>query len=208
MNGQAHWECIYAGRPATEVSWYEVDPSVSLQLIERANVDRSMPVIDIGGGASVLVDALHREGYGDITVLDLSRTALDVARKRLGNSASAVRWLEGDVLCVELPPAHYALWHDRAVFHFLTSPADRQQYVNRVVEATLADSHVVIATFALDGPPRCSGLDVARYSAADLQTTLGEQFTLVHYQRHEHRTPSGGVQPFTYCLFRRKRHGA
>ena len=203
MDPTAHWTHVYDSRSPTEVSWYQPTPALSLALIEHAVADRHAPIIDVGGGASTLVDHLLAAGYRDLTVLDIARPALDTARARVeraGLPVDRVRWLTGDVRTVQLPRAHYALWHDRAVFHFLTEPADRERYVGRVRESVRPGGAVLVATFAADGPLRCSGLEVARYSPAELHAQFGSGFRLVESRREEHHTPSGATQPFTYCL--------
>jgi SAM-dependent methyltransferase len=158
--------------------------------------------LDAGGGASVLVDGLLHAGYHEITVLDVSAAALDVARARLGPAAGGVTWLDADVLDAALPHAAFDVWHDRAVFHFLTEAADRARYVEHVRHALKPGGHVVIATFADDGPTKCSGLPVVRYTPSALQAAFGGQFLLVESLREAHVTPSGTTQAFVYCLFR------
>ena len=201
MDSTAHWNQVYRTTAPEQVSWYQADPKVSLGLIRQAVPDTDAAIIDVGGGASKLVDGLVSAGYRRLTVLDLSRVALTAARARLGAAAAAVRWIEGDILQVPLGTGEFDLWHDRAVFHFLTDPRDRQHYVARVRDAVSPGGHVLIATFAPDGPSRCSGLDVARYSPEALQAQLGSGFRLVTSVREEHSTPSGKTQPFTYGLW-------
>ena len=203
MDPKAHWERIYQEKAPTEVSWYQPHPALSLALIQRAVPDRDAPIIDVGGGASTLADDLLRAGYRDVTVLDLASRALSAARSRIeaaGLPADRVRWLEGDVLDTPLPRAHYALWHDRAVFHFLTDATARARYVARVREAVQPGGAVLVATFAADGPLKCSGLEVARYSPEALHAEFGDGFRLVESRREEHETPWGAPQAFTYCL--------
>jgi hypothetical protein len=172
-------------------------------MIRAAAPDLASPIIDVGGGASVLVDELLTAGYTDLTVMDLAGTALAVALSRLGARADEVHWLEADVRQVALPAAHYADWHDRAVFHFLTEPGDRAAYVAQVERSVRSGGHMLVATFAEDGPTRCSGLPVARYSAAALHDEFGPAFELVSSAREQHVTPTGERQAFTYCLCRR-----
>ena len=203
MDPKAHWERIYQEKDPTEVSWYQPHPALSLALIQRAVPDRAAPIIDVGGGASTLVDDLLRAGYRDVTVLDLAASALAAARARVeaaGLPADRIQWIEGDVLAAPLPRAHYALWHDRAVFHFLTDPAARTRYVARVRESVRPEGAVLVATFAADGPIKCSGLEVARYTPEALHAEFGRGFRLVESQREEHQTPWGTPQAFTYCL--------
>lgn len=202
MDRQRHWETIYAGKPADEVTWYQAHPEISLGLIDRVTADRSRPVIDIGGGASTLVDHLLDAGYGDVEVLDVAQSAIDAARKRLGPRADAVAWTAADITRWR-PDRRYAVWHDRAVFHFLTEAADRRAYVATLDAALEDDGHLIIATFALDGPEKCSGLPVVRYDAAKLSGELGPGFSLVDETREVHHTPLGRTQSFAYFLFRR-----
>jgi ubiquinone/menaquinone biosynthesis C-methylase UbiE len=202
MDRKAHWEQIYGTKQAIEVSWFQTHADISRELIETAAPDRASAIIDIGGGASVLVDDLLAAGYARLTVLDISGAALDQARARLGSTAADVTWLEADVLSVELPPAAFDVWHDRAVFHFLTNADDRRRYVAQVRHALTPGGVVVMGTFAEDGPLKCSGLEVARYSAAQLAAELGDGFTLVSSRRHEHTTPWGAAQAFSFCVAR------
>jgi SAM-dependent methyltransferase len=202
MNRSAHWEQVYRTRRTDEVSWFQSQPARSLRFIQQVNPPPGGPVIDLGGGASSLVDALLDAGYHDVTVLDISSTALAHARARLGERSARVRWIEGDVLDADLPAAGFAVWHDRAVFHFLTTADDQARYVARVRHALRPGGHVVIATFAEDGPTRCSGLEVSRYSAPELLEVFGDAFTLITSEREEHRTPSGAIQRFTWCVLR------
>jgi len=203
MDDKTHWERVYSARAPESVSWYQPHASRSLALISRVALDSRDPIIDVGGGASVLVDELLDAGYTDLTVLDLARSALAVAKSRLGPRAESVHWLEADVRSVALPNAHYAVWHDRAVFHFLTEPADRDAYVAHVERAVRPGGHVLVATFAEDGPTQCSGLPVVRYSAAELHGAFGSAFDLLSSEREEHVTPAGAHQSFVYCLCRR-----
>lgn len=202
MDRKSHWERVYETKPATEVSWFQAQADVSRELIEAAAPDRDAAIIDVGGGASVLVDDLLTAGYARLTVLDISRAALDQARARLGSRADTVAWLNDDALSVALPPASFDVWHDRAVFHFLTDVGDRRKYVEQVRRALKPGGVIVIGTFAEDGPMKCSGLDVARYSAEQLAAELGAGFTLVTSRRHEHTTPWGAPQAFTFCVAR------
>jgi ubiquinone/menaquinone biosynthesis C-methylase UbiE len=199
---KAHWETVYRTKRADELSWFQREPAISLALIRRAAPETSARIIDVGGGASRLVDELFRAGYSDVTVLDLSSTALSQARARLGGAAARVHWLEADVLNARLPEAGFDLWHDRAVFHFLTSPSDRDAYLAQVRRAVRSGGHVLVATFAEDGPTKCSGLPVARYSADALRDAFGRAFQLIESTREHHVTPSGTRQSFVYCLCR------
>lgn len=202
MKSKAHWEKVYKTKAVTGVSWFQAHAERSLQLIHEAAIPRSGPTIDVGGGASTLVDDLLSEGYAHVTVLDLSGSALEKTKARLGARAAQVRWLETNVLEAELPAHTYAVWHDRAVFHFLTAEADRQAYVRQVVQAVQPGGHVIVATFAEDGPSQCSGLPVMRYSAQELSDQLGAPFELLDRQKEAHCTPDGHEQKFVYCVFR------
>ena len=206
MNRQAHWETIHREKPAGGVSWYRPHLDVSLQLIEEAAPESSASIIDIGAGQSTLVDDLLLRGYEHLTVLDISQAAMDGSRLRLGARAAQVRWLVGDVTKTELEPGAYDVWHDRAVFHFLTTAADRAAYVRQVARALKVGGHVVLGTFAVDGPRKCSGLDVVRYDAGALGQEFGPAFSLVKTVEENHRTPFGTVQPFLYCCFRMDSH--
>jgi ubiquinone/menaquinone biosynthesis C-methylase UbiE len=197
-----HWEEIYRTRPAGEVSWYRPHLYVSLQLIEEAAPARDARIIDVGAGASTLVDDLLARGYRDLHVLDLSAGALEVARARLGDRAAQVEWLCGDVLAIPFAAAQYDVWHDRAVFHFLTQPGDREAYVRQVARAVKPGGHVIVATFGPEGPTRCSGLEVMRYGAESLHAEFGSAFRLVAHRTEQHRTPGGATQQFTYCYCR------
>ncbi len=202
MENKSHWEKVYAAKPATSVSWYQEHAECSLSLLNDTGISKSAAIIDVGGGASTLVDDLLAKGYTDVTVLDLSSSALSAAKKRLGTLASKVKWLEADVTKADLPIHRYDVWHDRAVFHFLTEPQQREAYVEKVFHSVKPGGHVIVATFAEDGPTQCSGLPVKRYSADELHNQFGEAFTLVKHVREDHRTPAGGVQHFVYCYCR------
>jgi ubiquinone/menaquinone biosynthesis C-methylase UbiE len=202
MRSKDHWEHIYSTKPTDGVSWFQPHAAHSLRLVQDTGISRTAPVIDVGGGASTLVDDLLSDGYSAVTVLDLSAAALSAARTRIGPRASQVKWIEGDILQVALPTYGYDLWHDRAVFHFLTSATDRQAYVATVLRSVRPGGHVIVATFAEDGPTQCSGLPVMRYSASDLHAEFGAPFTLLRHEKEEHRTPFGTVQQFVYCYCR------
>jgi SAM-dependent methyltransferase len=201
-NRRAHWENVYRTKGEREVSWFQQTPSISLALIRSAGATHQSAVVDIGGGASRLVDALVDEGYRDVTVLDVSESALAVTKTRLGRAAAQATWIVADVVGWK-PVQRYDVWHDRAAFHFLTDEADRTAYVKCLREALRRGGHAIIATFALDGPERCSGLPVIRYDAARLGKILGDAFNLVEIRRHDHRTPAGSTQSFQFSLFRR-----
>ena len=203
MQPKEHWERVYATKPADNVSWFQAHAKQSLRLIRGAGVPCSASIIDVGGGASTLVDDLLDSGYSAITVLDLSAAALAAARKRLGSRSSAVQWIEANITDVLLPVHSYDVWHDRAVFHFLTSPLERHAYVEAVLRAVKPGGHVIVATFAEDGPTQCSGLPVMRYSANELHAEFGAPFTLLQHEKEEHHTPFGTVQKFVYCYCRK-----
>jgi SAM-dependent methyltransferase len=200
---QAHWSRVYQTKAADSVSWYRPHLQVSLELLEEAGLSPASRVIDIGGGASTLVDDLLARGVADITVLDLSPEALAVSRERLGDRAPHVRWLAADLLHAELPEAAYDLWHDRAVLHFLTEPADVRRYASQARMALRKGGHAVIGGFSPDGPERCSGLLVARRSAEEIAGVLGPGLTLLAQRHERHVTPAGSEQSFAYALLRR-----
>ncbi|MGJ4930343.1 class I SAM-dependent methyltransferase [Bradyrhizobium sp. HKCCYLS2038] len=197
----AHWQTVYATKAETEVSWYQNEPATSLRLIRESGAGPSSRIIDIGGGASRLVDALLVAGYRALTVLDISEAALAAARHRLGAAATAVDWIAADVTSW-MPHANYDVWHDRAAFHFLTEANDRAAYVARLSSAVAPGGVVIIGTFAPDGPEKCSGLPVVRYDAAALAATFGDAFVLEDSCTEAHRTPWGSVQQFQFCRFR------
>jgi ubiquinone/menaquinone biosynthesis C-methylase UbiE len=203
MQSKDHWEKVYTTKATDTVSWFQTHAGLSLDLIKATGVSRDAAVIDVGGGASTLVDDLLANGYNNLTVLDLSATALAAARNRLGAKASNIRWIEADITKAELPVRQFDVWHDRAVFHFLTTPEDRAAYVQAVFRAVKPGGHVIVATFAEDGPNQCSGLPVIRYCADELHAEFGESFQLLHHEKEAHHTPSGKVQQFVYCYCRR-----
>ncbi len=200
MADQAHWETVYQTKAPDKVSWYAPHLALSLDLIRRAAADRDSVIIDVGGGESTLVDDLLADGYRHVDVLDLSRTAVEVTRTRLGAGGSEVVWRVGDVTTIALPPHRYDVWHDRAVFHFLTDAASRAAYVANVVRSVKPGGHVIVATFGPEGPTQCSGLDVSRYDAGALHDEFGARFRLVEHAQEIHRTPWGAAQQFVYCL--------
>jgi SAM-dependent methyltransferase len=195
-----HWEGVYRAKAPTEVSWYQPEARLSLELIRRVAPDLEAPVVDVGGGASTLVDGLVGAGYRAVTVLDLAPTALSLARQRLGSVAARVTWIESDVLTASPPPEGYAVWHDRAVFHFLTDPRDRARYVAQTQRAVRPGGYVIVASFGPDGPLRCSGLPVQRYSPGTMHAEFGAGFRLLDSVREDHHTPAGVTQAFVYCL--------
>lgn len=202
QQAKAHWEDVYSTKAETEVSWFQEHSDLSLGLIRRTGVGRDGAIIDVGGGASRLVDDLLNDGHSDLTVLDVSASALAVARRRLGPLAGSVTWLEADITAVELPYRRFDIWHDRAVFHFLTEADQRERYVRAVQHSVKPGGHVIVAAFGPDGPLRCSGLPVVRYSAKRLHDEFGATFELVDHTSEAHRTPFGSVQKFIYCYCR------
>ena len=204
MQSKAHWERVYETKPTDAVSWFQVHADLSLQMIRQTGVDRTAAIIDVGGGASTLVDDLLAAGYDNLTVLDLSSAALAAASRRLGSVRSAkVGWVEANITEVELPVHAYDVWHDRAVFHFLTTPDERARYVQAVLRAVKPAGHVIVATFAEDGPSQCSGLPVVRYQADELHAEFGSGFDLVRHEKEAHHTPFGTQQQFVYCYCRK-----
>ena len=199
MDLKSHWEKVYRTKQPEQVSWYRPHLEKSLELIEMAAPDRDARIIDVGGGESTLVDDLLARGYRQVTVLDVSSTALAVAKKRLGANASKVNWLCGDVTTIVLAGQPHDVWHDRAVFHFLTSAADRAAYVRQVARAVRAGGHVIVATFGPEGPSTCSGLDVVRYDPGALHDEFGPSFRLLKHFTELHHTPTGSIQQFVYC---------
>lgn len=196
-----HWEKIYSAKAPDEVSWYRPHLETSFALIERAAGNKSAAIIDVGGGESTLVDDLLTRGYRNITILDISEMALDATKKRLGEPAKLVHWIAGDVTQFALTDTAYDIWHDRAVFHFLTSAEQRAAYVRTVTRAVKRGGHVIIATFGPEGPTKCSGLDVVRYDAESLLDLFGATFRLIESSTELHQTPFGATQQFLYCHF-------
>src|SRR6266700_7123303 len=189
MDVQAHWEKIYTEKAPNAVSWYRPHLETSLALIEQTASGRSPSVIDVGGGESTLVDDFLARGYENISVLDISQSAIDANKKRLGKEAERIHWLAADITTVELQPSKFDVWHDRAVFHFLTAPSDRVAYVRQVAHAVKRGGHVIIGTFGPEGPTRCSGLEVVRYDAESLHREFGRHFRLLETSKQLHHTP-------------------
>jgi 2-polyprenyl-3-methyl-5-hydroxy-6-metoxy-1,4-benzoquinol methylase len=194
-----YWEKVYQTKSADAVSWFQAHAARSLDIIRSIGADRSAGIIDVGGGASTLVDDLLADGFAGITVLDLSDSALEVARSRLGAKKTLASWIAGDILHTALPAQAYDIWHDRAVFHFLTEARERETYVRQVMRAVKPGGHVILATFAPDGPEQCSGLPVARYAPEQLHGEFGPAFDLVEHTLEDHATPWGSIQHFVYC---------
>ena len=202
VDRRQHWETVYRSKAAGDVSWFQPHAASSLRLIGGCT-DRDAHIIDVGGGASVLVDDLADAGYRNLSVLDLAESALATSRSRLGERAQSVQWIAGDITRAELPAARYDVWHDRAVFHFLTDPADRARYVEQVLKSVKPGGHVIIAAFGPGGPLQCSGLDVMRYAPDALHAEFGAPFRLLRHETEIHHTPSGQEQEFVYCYCRR-----
>lgn len=195
-----HWQQVYLSKADHETSWYQADPAMSLQLIRECASPKAA-IVDIGGGASVLAGILAQDGYA-VTVLDISQAALDRAKNRIGSVAEKIRWIVGDVTEID-SIGQCDVWHDRAVFHFLTEESDRQRYVALVERSIVPGGHAVIGTFALSGPEKCSGLPVQRYDATKLQEVFAEKFSFVSHYDELHQTPWGAQQAFTYAVLRR-----
>ena len=201
MRRQEHWENVYRQKGDAELSWHQEEPGLSLALI-RQFASPAMRIIDVGGGSSGLAGRLAAGGYDGVTVVDLSAAALERARERAGPAAERITWRVADATRAQ-DLGRFDVWHDRAVFHFLTEPADRQAYLDRARESIVSGGHLIVATFALDGPPKCSGLEVQRYDAAGLVAAFGEPFQLVYKTREVHTTPWGKPQAFTYAVLQR-----
>jgi SAM-dependent methyltransferase len=202
MNPRQHWDTVYRTKAADKVSWYRPHLERSLAFVEAVAADRGAAIVDVGGGESTLVDDLLARGYSDVTVLDIAPAAIAGAKARLGADAHRVHWLAADITKVELPAARYDVWHDRAVFHFLTDPEDRAAYVRQALRAVRPGGYVVAATFGPEGPEKCSGLPVVRYDADRLHDEFGGAFRLIDSASELHRTPAGATQQFTWCFCR------
>lgn len=203
MEQKDHWEQVYASKPRERLGWYQPHLQTSLEWIEELKLARDAPIIDVGGGASTLVDDLLDLGYQTVSVLDISENALAAVKSRLGKNAQLVNWINGDLTTVELPDHQFELWHDRAVFHFLTDADEKRKYRDQLLKALRPGGHVLIGTFAPEAPPKCSGLPVQRYDRERLQETLGEEFKLIKHHKELHVTPGGVEQMYLYCHFRR-----
>ena len=200
---RSHWQNVYATKAEKEVSWFQENPIPSLDMIAATGITPDAGIIDVGGGSSRLVDSLLDKGFSQLAILDLSEKALEATKKRLGRRGGEVNWIAADV-ATWTPSDVYDLWHDRAAFHFLTNPADRDAYIASLKKAVRLGGHVIIATFAPDGPERCSGLPIVRYDPASLASALGPEFALIESRRHDHLTPSGSTQRFQFSRFLRK----
>ena len=203
MQSKAHWEQVYTTKDTSAVSWFQVHADMSMRLIKATGLGADAAIIDVGGGASTLVDDLLRAGYVNLTVLDLSAAALAESRRRLGSRGASVRWTEADITRAEFAPHSLDVWHDRAVFHFLITEEDRTAYVHQVLKALKPGGHVIMATFGAHGPTQCSGLPVVRYAPEALHAEFGDAFTLISHEEQLHRTPAGLDQPFIYCMCRK-----
>ena len=202
MNSKTHWNKVYADKTADRVTWYQAKPQQSLDMIAATGVPVDGPIIDVGGGASLLVDRLCEQGYTDISILDVSASAIAHVRDRLADRAGDVRMYEADVTAFE-PQRRFVLWHDRAVFHFLTSEKDRDRYVRVLERALRPGGHLIIMTFAVDGPQKCSGLDIVQYDAEKIKSVLGTSFDLAQTGHETHITPAGNQQKFAWFRFTR-----
>ncbi len=203
MHTQNHWETVYTTKPADGVSWFQPHAEMSMRFIRASGLGRDAAILDVGGGASTLVDDLLDGGYTQVGVLDLSAAALAESRHRLGPRADTVRWVVADITQADLAPHSIDLWHDRAVFHFLTTEADRAAYVRQVLRALKPGGHAIVATFGVDGPAQCSGLPVMRYAPDALHAEFGAAFTLLAHEEQLHHTPLGSDQHFIYCMCRK-----
>jgi len=202
MDLEKHWQTVYHTKSTDSVSWFCAHDTPSLAILETLPLKPADPIIDVGGGASTFADDLLLRGFRDITVLDISAASLEAAQARLGQASGVIRWVVGNILDADLPPKHYRLWRDRAVFHFLTATSDRSRYVDRLKRSLAGGGHLIMATFASDGPNQCSNLPVVRYDEAGLQAALGEDFVPVQWQKVLHKTPAGKDQSFLYGHFR------
>jgi 2-polyprenyl-3-methyl-5-hydroxy-6-metoxy-1,4-benzoquinol methylase len=201
MDTQAHWENVYASKAPNQVSWFSPHLQTSIALIERAAGCRSASIIDVGAGASTLVDDLIVARYPNLTVLDISQAAIEVAKSRLGDASNSIQWLRADVTQGNFTAHSYDVWHDRAVFHFLTKAEERLAYIRNVAWAVKPRGHIIVSTFGPEGPEKCSGLDVMRYDADTLHGEFGTRFRLVESSKELHQTPFGTTQQFLYCHF-------
>ena len=203
MPQKNHWEKVYSDKPSELLGWYKPRLQTSLTWIKELILDADDSIIDVGGGASTLVDDLLGAGYRSITVLDISEKALSSAKARLGKKAELVTWLTGDIISVDLPTHQYELWHDRAAFHFLIELDQQRKYRDKLLKALKPSGHLIIATFAPEAPPKCSGLPVQRYNQDQLGNLLGSEFELVQHRKEQHVTPGGVKQMYLYCHFHR-----
>ena len=203
MNHKDHWENVYSSKPTEDLGWFAPHLQTSLSWIKGLSLTADAPIIDIGGGASTLVEDLLDAGYRSITVLDIAEKALSSAKARLGIKADQVTWLVGDITSVDLPAQYYECWHDRALFHFLTEPEQQQKYRDNLLKALKPGGHLIIGTFAPEAPSTCSGLPIQRYTPEQLESILGGEFELQRHHKEMHITPGGVEQMYQYCHFRR-----
>ena len=197
-----HWGDVYKDKSSSELSWYQKEPKLSLELIRSTNAASNDAIIDVGAGTSVLVDYLKKENYTNLTVLDISENAIAIAKKRLGKSAKSINWIVSDITKFDVFQK-FSLWHDRALFHFLTDPSDRAIYVKALINAVRPEGHLIIATFAIGGPKKCSGLEIVQYDSEKMIAELGDNFKLVEERKEVHITPANKEQKFNFFLFRR-----
>lgn len=202
MNNKDHWEKVYSTKSPESVSWFAPHLEISLNLIHQASSSKDSAIIDIGGGEATLIDDLLSEGYTDISVLDISQKAIDVARNRIGVLADKAHWYCANILQATLPQNYFDIWHDRAVFHFLTEEVDRMRYIEQVMRSVKHGGYVIMSTFGPEGPEKCSGLDVVRYDAKNLHGQFGKSFKLINSSTEIHKTPMGTTQQFLYCFCR------
>lgn len=203
MDRRTHWENVYQTKLPDQVSWYREHLDNSIQMILQTGVEKNGAVIDVGGGSSTLVDDLLDFGFSEVKVLDISETAIQNSKERLGTDANKVEWIEADITKISLPKNHFDVWHDRAVFHFLTDAEDRRKYVELVKSSVKVGGHIIVASFGLNGPQKCSGLDVVRYSPEKMHGEFGDEFELVKSLNEQHNTPFGKEQEFIYCYCRK-----
>ena len=197
-----HWGDVYQEKSPSEVSWYQKEPKLSLELIRRTNVAANDAIIDVGGGTSVLVDYLSKECFKNLTVLDISENAIAISKKRLGDSAKRIEWIVSDITQFDTSQK-FSLWHDRALFHFLTDPSDRKIYVKALIKAIRTEGHLIIATFAIGGPEKCSGLEIVQYDSDKMIVELGDNFSLLEERKEIHITPANKEQEFIFFHFLR-----
>ena len=200
MDPKQHWQNVYTNKPADQVSWFEHSPDVSLDYIAKTRINKHQAIIDVGAGASRLVDGLIELGYNDITCMDISQQALNISRQRLGNKSPVVNWLSADVTRLDIDK-RFDVWHDRAVFHFLTEPADRENYIKALHKHVKKEGQIILATFAPGGPQKCSGLDIVQYDPDSLAKELGNGLELQRSSFHTHKTPWDSAQKFCFCHF-------
>ena len=202
FNRKKHWGDVYQEKSPSELSWYQKEPKLSLELIRCTNVASNDAIIDVGGGASVLVDYLSKESFTNLTVLDISENAIAMAKKRLGDTAKSIEWIVSDITQFDTSQK-FSLWHDRALFHFLTEPSDREIYVNALIKTIKTEGHLIIATFATGGPEKCSGLEIVQYDSEKMIAELGDNFSLVEERKEIHITPANKEQEFIFFHFLR-----